>query len=90
MAKPALDRPGVVPLIREGVTAGVAEHVRVRLDLQASASRSTFDHPGEPRRRERRTPLADGDERRWRDLSLEPPQRPQLVARIGWGSVSRS
>jgi hypothetical protein len=31
MAEPALDRPGVVPLVGEGVTAGVPQHVRVRL-----------------------------------------------------------
>jgi hypothetical protein len=35
MAEPALDRQGVVPLVGEGVAAGVAQHVRVRLELQA-------------------------------------------------------
>jgi hypothetical protein len=40
MSEPALDRPGVVPLVGEGVAAGVAEHVRVRLELQAAAGSS--------------------------------------------------
>jgi hypothetical protein len=62
MAKPALDRPGVVPLIREGVTAGVAEHVRVRLDLQIGTGRGALDHAREPGGRERRPALADEDE----------------------------
>jgi hypothetical protein len=47
MAEPALDRPGVVPLIGKGVAAGVPQHVRVRLELQAGADGGALDHPGE-------------------------------------------
>jgi hypothetical protein len=38
MAEPSLNSPGVVPLVGEGVAAGVPQHVRVGLELQASAS----------------------------------------------------
>jgi hypothetical protein len=46
MPEPALDRPRVVPPIGEGVAAGVAQHVRMGLELQAGAG-SALDHPGE-------------------------------------------
>jgi hypothetical protein len=36
MSEPALDRPGVVPLVGERVAAGVAEHVRMRLEFEIS------------------------------------------------------
>ena len=35
MAEPSLDRPGVVTLVGKGVAAGVAQHVRVGLELEA-------------------------------------------------------
>jgi hypothetical protein len=66
MAEPSLDCPGVVPLVGERVPAGMAEHVRVRLQLEAGTRGSTLDHPGEAGRRERRSPLADKDKRRRR------------------------
>jgi hypothetical protein len=37
MPEPSLDRPGVVPLVGEGIPAGVAHHVGVRLELQVGA-----------------------------------------------------
>jgi hypothetical protein len=33
MAEPALDRPGIVRVVGEGVAAGVAEHVWVGFEL---------------------------------------------------------
>jgi hypothetical protein len=42
MAEPPLDSPGVVALVREGVSAGVPQHVRVRLELQAGARRGAL------------------------------------------------
>ena len=72
MPPPALDRPGVVPLVGEGVAAGVAQHVGVRLQLQAPAGCGALDHPGEAGSGEGRPALADEDEGRsvetWRSL----------------------
>jgi hypothetical protein len=75
MTKPALYCPGVMALVGEGVAAGVAQHVRVRLELLAGARCRTLD-PGEAVCGERRSALTDEDEGRWQDLSLEPPRRP--------------
>jgi hypothetical protein len=90
MAEPALDRPGVVPLVGEGVAAGVPQHVRVGLELKAGASGRSLDHPGEAGRGERRAALADEDEGRRRGLAMQPAQSAELVAldRVGaWGAV---
>ncbi len=63
MTEPSLNRPGVVPLVGEGITAGVAKHVRVSLQLKAETPSSRpLDHPGKARGRERRATLADKDE----------------------------
>jgi hypothetical protein len=70
MAEPALDRPRVVAFVREGVAAGVAEHVGMRLELLAGGGRGTLDHSGEAGRGERRAALADEDEGRGRALPL--------------------
>ena len=48
MAEPALDRPGVVPLVREGIAASVPQHMRVFLDLQTAGGRGALEHPAEP------------------------------------------
>jgi hypothetical protein len=69
MAEPALDRPGVVSLVGEGVTAGVAKHVRVALSSRP-AQAAALDHPGEAGRDERRAALADEDEGRGRIVRL--------------------
>ena len=73
------DRPGVVALIGEGVAAGVAEHVRMCLELEAGAGGGALDHPGKAGGRERGSALADEDEGRRRALPLEPAQGPHLV-----------
>jgi hypothetical protein len=54
--------PGIVTFIGEGIAAGVPEHVRMRLQFQASAHSRALDHPGKARGRERRAALADEDE----------------------------
>jgi hypothetical protein len=43
-----LDGPGVVTFIREGVAAGVAEHVMMRLDLEAGCAGRPLDRPSRP------------------------------------------
>src|SRR5271170_5435837 len=62
MAEPSLDRPGVVALVGKGVAAGVAQHVRMRLEIEAGAGGGALDHPGEAGGRERGSPLADEGE----------------------------
>jgi hypothetical protein len=44
---------GVVAVVGEGVTAGMAKHVRMRLQFEAGAGRSPLAHAGEAGRRER-------------------------------------
>ena len=43
-------------------TAGVAQHVWVRLQFEAAADGRAFDHPGKACSREWRAPLADEHE----------------------------
>ncbi len=78
-----LQRPGVRAVVRQLVAAGMAKHVRMRLQLDASADGRALDHPGEASGRERRTALADEDEGRWHALALQASQGPQLVAEQG-------
>jgi hypothetical protein len=58
--EPSLDSPGVMPLVGEGVAAGVTEHVRVRLELETGPDRDPLDHAGKAGRCERRAALAHG------------------------------
>jgi hypothetical protein len=69
MAEPTLDRPGVVALVGQRVSAGVAKHMRMCLELQAGTGGRAFDHAGEA-----------GRGGRGRALALEPTQRPKIVA----------
>jgi hypothetical protein len=66
--EPPLNCPRVVA--GEGVAAGVAKHVGVRLELQAGAGSGALDHAGEAGRGERGAALADEDERRRRAFAL--------------------
>jgi hypothetical protein len=50
MVEPPVDRLGVMTLVGERVTAGVTEHVRMRLQFEARGDGSAFDHPGKGRR----------------------------------------
>jgi hypothetical protein len=86
MAEPCLDCPRVVPLVGEGAATGVAEHVRVRLEVEARGARCPLNHPGKAGRRERGSPLADEDKRRVLALPLESAQGPELVAAQGVGA----
>jgi hypothetical protein len=62
MSQPALNRPGVVAFVGQRVAAGVAQHVRVGLQLQPGGLRGALDHAGEAGRGEWRAALADEDE----------------------------
>jgi hypothetical protein len=53
---------GVVALVGERVAAGVAKHVRVRLELEARGDGRPLDHPGKAGGREWRAAFADEDE----------------------------
>ena len=81
MAEPSLNRPGIVPPIRERIAAGVTQHARVSFEPKAGLGGHLLDHPGKARGREWRTTLADEDEGRRRTFTLQAPQRPQLVAK---------
>jgi hypothetical protein len=69
-----------VALVGEGVPAGVPQHVRVGLQLQAGAGGGAPDHAGEAGCGERGAALADEDERRNRALAPEPAKGAELVA----------
>jgi hypothetical protein len=62
----------VVALVGERVAAGVPEHVWVRLELQARASRGALDHSGEVGCSEWPPALADKHERWSGALELGP------------------
>src|SRR6266481_506222 len=51
--QPPLNRPGIVPPVGQRVAAGVAKHVRVSLEFEASDCRGPLDQPRKSRRRER-------------------------------------
>jgi hypothetical protein len=89
MAEPSLDCPSVVAIVGQGVAAGVAQHVRVRLHFKAGGNRRPLDHAGKASGRERGSPLADEDKRRRLALPLEPAQGPEFAAakRVGAGGA---
>jgi hypothetical protein len=58
MTEPALNGPSVVALVGQGIAAGVAEHVRMCLELEAGAGGGALDHPGKAGGRESGAALA--------------------------------
>ncbi len=48
VAEVSLQRPRIVPFVRQRVAAGVPEHVRVRLKGKLRLSPCPLDHAGEP------------------------------------------
>ena len=46
MAKPGLQRPGVVAFVGQCVTTGMPQHVRMRLEAQLGSFSGTLDHAG--------------------------------------------
>jgi len=76
-----------MPLVSEGIAAGMAKHVGMRLQIQPEAPTCrALDHPGKARGRERHTALAHEDEGRRLALTLQAPQGAQLVALKGMGA----
>ena len=77
VAEVGLQGTGIMSLVGQGVAAGVAEHVGMRLEGQLGLPARPFDHAGEPSRAER-CPAFRG-EREGRLgflLTLKTPQRP--------------
>jgi hypothetical protein len=62
MTEPPLNRPGVVTCVGKRVAAGLAKHVRMRLQFEPGADGRTLHHAGKASGRERRAALADEDE----------------------------
>ena len=83
MAEIGLQRSRVMPGIGKGVAAGVAQHVRMDLELEAGLDACALDHLREARGAEGCATLADEDELRLGRLALQSPQGPQLDAGQG-------
>ena len=62
VAEITLNRAGIDAVVRQLVAAGVPEHVRVHLELEACNLAGTFDHGLEAAIGERCPALADEDE----------------------------
>ena len=77
MAKPSLDSPGIVALIGEGVAAGMAEHMR--MDGEWNASRDASACSSKPAR-------ASQMEKQWRvgDLQTMQGADPRAMTMIGF------
>lgn len=70
-----MQRPRVVPLIRQRVPAGVPEHVRMSLKAKPRLSASPFNHAGEAGRRKWRAAFRREHEGAFGLLfPLKPPQ----------------
>jgi hypothetical protein len=81
VAEITLQRPGIVPLVRQRETAGMAQHVRVRLEAEIGGLTEPFYHPSNAGSGERRAALGREHERGFRVLlALQPAQCPQFVA----------
>src|SRR5258708_10465256 len=81
VAQIVLQRPGIDAVVGELVASGMSEHVRVRLEGEPRLLAGPLYQAGEPGRREGRLAFRHEDEiaARYR-LSLEPPERAQLIA----------
>ena len=79
-----LERSRIVAPVRQGVAAGVAQHVRVNLKAELCLDACAFDHAGKPGGAKRRTAFRCEHVCRLVLVALQPPQRAQFVARIGW------
>jgi hypothetical protein len=83
VSAPPLNRPGIVPPVRQRIAASMARHMPVGAELEAEPlTGRALDHSGEPGSRERRAAPADQDEARWPALA-PPPRNPQLIVRNG-------
>ena len=70
-----------MPVVRELIPAGVAQHVRMGLEAELCSNPGTLDHAGEPGGAKRRATLGREHECGLRLLlPLEPPQGAQFVA----------
>jgi len=81
VAEIALQRSGVVALVRQREAAGMPQHVRVRLEAKTGDFAEPFDHAGKASRRERRTTLRHEYERALGLLlTVQAPQGAQFIA----------
>src|SRR5664279_6369105 len=89
VAEVSLQGPRIMPHVRQSVAAGVAEHVRVRLEGQLGLPARAFDHAGEASRT-KRCPAFRGEHKGRFGflLALKTPQGPQLVTKDRVGTRS--
>src|SRR5664279_6582303 len=80
VAEVSLQGPRIMPHVRQSVAAGVAEHVRVRLEGQLGLPARPFDHAGEASRTKRCPSFrCEHKGRLGFLLALKSPQRPQYI-----------
>jgi hypothetical protein len=80
MSEVGLQGSGIVALVRQREPAGMAQHVRMDLELETGRRGCSLKHPGKPGRAEWRPTLRDEHERTGRRFTLQPAQRAQLEA----------
>jgi len=81
VSKVSLKGTGIVALVGQGEAAGMAQHVRVRLEAELGGLAGTLDHAREPGRAEGRAALGcEHEGRLGLLLALELAQGAQLVA----------
>ena len=80
VAEVSLQRAGIFAVIRELKTAGVSQHMGVRLDAEIGHDRRPLDHAGKAGRRQRRTAFRHEHERRLFALPFMFAERPHFPA----------
>ena len=77
MPEVSLQGAGIMAFVRQRVSAGVAQHMRVYLKTNASVDPCSFHYAGEASRAEGRSPFRSEHEGRLGLLlALKSPQRP--------------
>jgi len=74
VAEPILQRPRIMPCIRQSVAAGMPEHVTVNREGESRALANAFDHPIDSVRCERAAPLGRKNEAAVGELPAQPPE----------------
>ena len=87
MAEPVLQRPRIMPCIRQSVAAGMPEHVAVNREGKAGTLANALDQPINGVGRERAAPLGREDEATVGKLPAQLPECPNRRKR-DWDVIS--